>query len=159
MPRTLVSCSRPRPCQYSSCAARERKSSRPPETAVPVLKLYYQRTTVQPAAGDGRVSTEVVLSENENPARPQPFQYYRCTTRERKSSRPPETAAPVLKLYYHTTKIQPAAENGRYPRTKIQPTVDACRGYRSSCSGSSTGNSKHQADALQTLVKDTAAHD
>ena len=62
---------------YSSCTTGERKSSRAPETAVPVLKLYYQRTKIQPAAGDGRSSSEVVLPENENPAghRRQPFQY------------------------------------------------------------------------------------
>ena len=35
-----------------------------PETAVPVLELYYQRTET-PA---GRCSTKVVLPENENPA-------------------------------------------------------------------------------------------
>ena len=42
-----------------------------------VLKLYYQRTKIQPAAGDGRSSTKVVLPENENPAGRQrrPFQY------------------------------------------------------------------------------------
>ena len=34
----------------------------------PVLKLYYQRTKIQPAAGDGSSSTKVVLPENENPA-------------------------------------------------------------------------------------------
>ena len=49
----------------------------PPETAVPVLKLYYQRTKIQLVAGDGGSST----------------------TREGKSSRPPKTAVPVLKLY------------------------------------------------------------
>ena len=50
--------------------------------SVPVLTLYYQRTKIQPAAGDGRSSTKVVLSENENPAnenpasrRGRPFQY------------------------------------------------------------------------------------
>ena len=48
-----------------------------PATAVPVLKLYYQRTKIQPAVGHGRSSTKVVLPENENPAgrRPRPFQY------------------------------------------------------------------------------------
>ena len=39
-----------------------------PETAVPVLKLYYQRREMQPAAGDGGSSTKVVLPEKENPA-------------------------------------------------------------------------------------------
>ena len=42
-----------------------KKSSRPAETAVPVLKLYNQRMKIQPAAGDGRSSTKVVLPENE----------------------------------------------------------------------------------------------
>ena len=37
----------------------------------PVLKLYYQRTKIQPAAGDGRSSIKVVLSKDENPAGPQ----------------------------------------------------------------------------------------
>ena len=46
----------------------ERKSSRLPATAVPVLKLYYKKTKIQPAAGEGRSSTKVVLPENENPA-------------------------------------------------------------------------------------------
>ena len=50
---------------------------RPLETAVPVLKLYYPRMKNQPAAGDGRSSTKVVLQENEKPAgrRRRPFQY------------------------------------------------------------------------------------
>ena len=43
-----------------------KKTSRPPETAVPVLKLYYQRAKTQLAARDGRSSTKVVLPENEN---------------------------------------------------------------------------------------------
>ena len=68
---------RRRPFQYSSCTSRERKSSRPPETTIPVLKLYEQRMKIQPAAGDGRSSTKVVLTENENSAgrRRRPFQY------------------------------------------------------------------------------------
>ena len=39
---------------------------------------------IQPAAGDDRSSTKVVLAENENPAgrRRRPFQYYSCTSRE-----------------------------------------------------------------------------
>ena len=41
----------------------ERESSRPPETAVPVLNLYYQSTTIQPAAGDGGFSIKVVLCQ------------------------------------------------------------------------------------------------
>ena len=69
--------------------------------AAPVLKLYYQRIVlpenkkIQPATGNGRSSTKVVLPENENPAsrRRRPFQYHRCTTRKR--------------------KIQPAAGDGR----------------------------------------------
>ena len=68
----------------------------PPETAVPVLKLYYQRTRIQPAAGDGGSSTKVVLPENEDPAGP------------------PETAVPVLQLYYQRTKIQPARRRRRF---------------------------------------------
>ena len=49
----------------------------PAETAVPALKLYYQRTKIQPAAKDGGSSTKVVLPENENPAgrRRRRFQY------------------------------------------------------------------------------------
>ena len=38
-----------------------------PETALPVLKLYYHRMKIQPAAGDGPSSTKVVLPQNENP--------------------------------------------------------------------------------------------
>ena len=60
----------------------ERKSSRPPEAAVPVLKLYYQRTKMQP---------------------------------------PPETAVPVLKLYYQRTKMQPAAGDGGSSTKVVQP--------------------------------------
>ena len=91
--------------------------------AVPVLKLYYQRTKIQPAAGDGRSSTRVVLPENENPAdrRGRPYQYSSCTTRERKSSQPPATAVPVLKLYYQRTKIQPAAADGRSSTKVVLP--------------------------------------
>ena len=118
-----------RPFQHESCTARERKSRRPPATAVPVLKLYYQRTKIQPAAGDGRSSIKAVLPENENPggrtrerkssmppatAVPVLKLYYQTTT----SSRPPATAVPVLKLYYQRTKIQPAAGDGR-SRTKV----------------------------------------
>ena len=77
----------------------------PPETAVPVPKLYYQRTKIQP-----------VLKL-----------YYQRT---RESSRPPETAVPVLKLYYQRAKLQLAAgDDGSsakavllcYQGTKIQP--------------------------------------
>ena len=51
---------------------------------VPVLKLYYKRTKIQPAAGDGRSSIKIVPPENEYSAgrRRRPFQYYSCTTRE-----------------------------------------------------------------------------
>ena len=62
------------------------KSSRPPKTTVPVLKLYTRKRKIQPAAEDDRSSTKVVLPENG------------------KSSRPPETAVPVLKLYYQRTE-------------------------------------------------------
>ena len=39
--------------------------------------VYYQRRKIQPAAGDGRSSTKVVLPENAKPARRRrrPFQY------------------------------------------------------------------------------------
>ena len=37
---------------------------------VPVLNLYYQRMKIQPAAGDGRSSTKVVLADNNNPSWP-----------------------------------------------------------------------------------------
>ena len=54
-----------------------RRFDGPPETAALVLKLYYQRTKIQPAAGDGGSSTKVVLPGNENPAgrRRRRFQY------------------------------------------------------------------------------------
>ena len=112
---------RERPFQYSSCTTRERKSIRSPRTAVPVLKLYYQRTKIHQVAENGRSSTQVELSVNENPSgrRERPFQYSSCTTRERKSIRSPRTAAPVLvNLYYQRTKIHQVAENGR-SRTKV----------------------------------------
>ena len=88
--------------------------------SVSVLKLYYQRTKIQPVASDGRSSTKVVLPENENPAgrRRRPLQYYNGTSRERKSSQPPATAVPVLQLFYQRAKIQPAAGDGR-SSTKI----------------------------------------
>ena len=41
-----------------------------PATAVLVLKLYYQRTKIQPAAGDDRFSVRLVRLEDENPAVP-----------------------------------------------------------------------------------------
>ena len=118
--------------QYERCTTRERKSSRPPETAVPVLKLYYKRTKIQPAAGDGGSSTKVVLPENENPAgrRRRRFQYERCATRERKSSRPPETVVPVLKLYYQRTKIQPAAGDGGSSTKVVLPENENRAGRR-----------------------------
>ena len=71
------------------------------------LSSYYQRTKIQPAAGDGPSSTKDVPPEN--------F----------KSSRPPGTALPVLKVYTKERRIQPAAGDGRsstkmyYQRTKI----------------------------------------
>ena len=114
-------------------AMQEQKGTRPARTAGP--KLYYQRTKIQPVAGDGRSDTKVVLPENENPAgqrpfrsgasivppenenpaerRRRPFRYKNCIARERKSSRPPATAVPVLKLYYQKTKIQPVSSDGR----------------------------------------------
>ena len=49
---------RRRPFQYGSCTTRQRK----------ILKLYYQKTKIQPAAGCGRSSTKVALPENEIPA-------------------------------------------------------------------------------------------
>ena len=54
---------RRRRVQYLSCTTKERKSSQPPETAVPVLKLSYQKPKIQPGAGDGGSSTKVVLPE------------------------------------------------------------------------------------------------
>ena len=97
---------------YSSCTATERKSSRPPATAVPVLMLV-TRTRIQPPAGDARSSTKVVLVP------------------QNKSSRPPATAVPVLKLYCRRTKIQPPAGDARSStkvvscnhRPKIQPAA------------------------------------
>ena len=51
----------------------------PPQTAVPVHRLYYQRTQIQPAAGEGKIiqpvagdghssTLKLVLQENENAA-------------------------------------------------------------------------------------------
>ena len=64
--------------------------------------VLYQRTKIQPAAADGRSSTQVVLPDNENPAgrRGRPFQYSSCTTRE---------------------KIQPAAGDGRTSTKVVLP--------------------------------------
>ena len=64
------------------------------------LKLYYQRTKIHPVAGDGRSSTKVVLPANEDPpgCRRRPFQYQRCTTREQKSIRLPETGRSSTKV-------------------------------------------------------------
>ena len=63
--------------QITRGRSREHGGSSCPATAVPVLKLYYQRMEIQPAAGDGRSSTKLVLPETENPAGrwPRPFQY------------------------------------------------------------------------------------
>ena len=109
--------------QITRGRSREHGGSSCPATAVPVLKLYYQRMEIQPAAGNSRSSTKLVLPETENPAGrwPRRFQYQTCTTRERKSSRPLATAVPVLNLYYQTTKIQPATAvlNLYNQRTKI----------------------------------------
>ena len=91
---------RRRPFQDASCTTKERTSSRLLGTAVPVLKLYYYRTEIQPAAGDGRSSTQVVRGRKSGRRR-RPFQYSTCTTRERKSSRLLETAVPVLNLEVH----------------------------------------------------------
>ena len=113
---------------------RGRKSSRPPETAVPVLKLYYQRATkIQPTAGDGRFSTSWLKATTVSVLK----LYYQRTkiqppagdgrsstkvaTRERKSRRPPATAVPVLKLYCRRTKIQPAAGDGRFSIGLVLP--------------------------------------
>ena len=116
VPRTLVSCSRPRPFQYSSCT-----TSRPPETAVPVLKLYYQRTKIQPAAkvvlyqrmkiqpATGVPVLKLYCYEKPGGRRRRLFQYYSCTTRERKTSWPLKRAVPVLQLYYQRTEIPLAA--------------------------------------------------
>ena len=113
---------RERPFQYSSCTTRERKSIRSPRTAVPVLKLYHQRTKIHQVTENGRSSTKVVLPENQNLSgrRERPFQYSSCTSTERKSIRPPRTAVPVLKLYYQRTKIHQVAESGR-SSTKVVP--------------------------------------
>ena len=120
--------------------------------AVPVLKLYYQTTKIQPAAGDGSSSAKVVLPESKNPAgrRRWPFQYCSCSTRARKSSRPagdgrsstavvlPEnenpvcrrTAVPVLKLYYQRRKIQPAAGDGCSSTKVVPPENENLAGSR-----------------------------
>ena len=56
-----------------------RKIQRPPDMAVPVLKLYCQRRKIQPAAGDRRSS-------------------FKNLSREGKSSRPLDMAVPVLQV-------------------------------------------------------------
>ena len=105
----------------------------PPETAVPVLKLYYQRTEIQQAAGEGDSSTKVVLPENEKSSRPPEKAipvlklYYQRT---KKSSRPPETAVPVLKLYYKRTNIQPAAGDGGSNTEVVPPENENPAGRR-----------------------------
>ena len=76
-----------------------------PATAFPVLKFYYQRMEIQPAAGDGRSSTKLVLSEN-------------------------DTAVPVLNLYYQRTKIQPAAGHGRSSTKLVLPENENPAGRR-----------------------------
>ena len=63
---------------------------------------------IQPAAGDGRSSTKVVLPEKENAVPVLKLYYQRIHIQ-----RPPETAVPVPKLYYQSMKIQPAAGDGR----------------------------------------------
>ena len=103
---------RRRPFQYVSCTTRERKTSRPPATAVAVLKLYYQRASIQPAAGDGRSSIKVVLPKDET------------------SSRPKATAVPEMKLYYQRTKIQPAAGAGRSSTKVVLPQGENSAGGR-----------------------------
>ena len=107
--------------QLVLAASRERKSSRPPATAVPVLNSYYQGTKIQPVAGDGRSSTKVVLPEttkvvvpeNENPAgrRRQPFQQ-------------------LQSLYYQRTKIQPAPGHSRSSTKLVLPENENPAGRR-----------------------------
>ena len=80
--------------------------------AVPVLKLYYQRT------------------ENPSGRREWPFQYSSCTTRERKFIRSPRTAVPLLKLYYQRTKIHQVAEKGRSSTKVVLPKNENPSGRR-----------------------------
>ena len=89
---------RRRPFQYQSCVTteRKRKSIRLPETAIPVLKLYYQRTKTHLLAGDGLFGTKAS-----------------CNSREPKSVWLPDTAGPVQKLYYQRTKIHLVAVDDR----------------------------------------------
>ena len=72
----------------------------------------YQSMKNQPAAGDGRSSTEVVLPGKE------------------KTSRPPETAVAVLKLYYRGMKNQPAAGDGRSSIKVLVPEIEKPAGRR-----------------------------
>ena len=81
------------------------------------FSLYYQRMKIQLAAGDGRSSTKVVLPENEiqlaagdgrsstKVVLPKNVLWAGIgeKKKERKSSRPPETAVPVLKLFHKRT--------------------------------------------------------
>ena len=125
-------------------STREQKSSRPPATAVPVLKLcyqrtksqpaagnghwstirlFYQRTKIQPAAVDGRSSSKVVLPDNENPAgrRPRPVlkSCYQRTKIQPSKNSAGRRRRPFQ--YYQTTKIQPAAGDGRSSTRVVPP--------------------------------------
>ena len=82
-----------------------------PETAVSVLKSYYQRTKIHPIARDGRFSTKVVLPENG------------------KSIRLLETAVSVLKSYYQRTKIHPIAGDGRFSTKVVLPENENSSDY------------------------------
>ena len=150
---------RRRPFQYSSCTTRKRKSIRLPETTVPVLKLYYQKTKIHPVTGDGPSSTQVVLPENEIPSgcRGRPFQYSSCTTRERNSIRLQGTAVPVLKLYYQRTKFHPVAGDGRSSTQVGLPENENPSGYRrrpfqdSSCTTRERNSIRLQGTAVPVL--------
>ena len=63
--RICIKLSRTAVLQYLSCTTRERKSIKSPGTAVPVLKLYYQRTKSHQVAENGCSSIEVALPESE----------------------------------------------------------------------------------------------
>ena len=77
-----------------------------PETAVPILKLYYQKTKIQPAAGDGGSSTKVV----------------RAAAADGGSS--------TKVVYYQRTKIQPAAGDGGSSTKVVLPESENPAGRR-----------------------------
>ena len=82
---------------------------------VPVLNLYYQRMKIQQATSDGRTKAKAVLPENAKSSRPPAtaipvIKLYQST---KNPSRPPGTSVPVLELCYQRTKIHPGPPQHR----------------------------------------------